>query len=211
MPETRTPPALRRPARPRPALILALLLGVPLAACQGTPPDAQAQTAGPVYVASGKGRIDIEGGVIRLAAQRDGIIARVHAEEGERVQAGQRLAELDHETARRQLALAEAELGEARAALARVEVDWRAAQREVERLRSLADNDNVSAQERDLARDRHDGALAALRVARANAAGGVQGEGEQQKKSDMASHYAKKFEDLYEVFNKRVGGGAGRK
>ena len=26
----------------------------------------------------------------------------------------------------------------------------------------------------------------------------------------MASHYAKKFEDLYEVFNKRVGGGAGR-
>ena len=167
MPETRTPPALRRPARPRPALILALLLGVPLAACQGTPPDTQAQTAGPVYVASGKGRIDIEGGVIRLAAQRDGIIARVHAEEGERVQAGQRLAELDHETARRQLALAEAELGEARAALARVEVDWRAAQREVERLRSLADNDNVSAQERALARDRHDGALAALRVARA--------------------------------------------
>ena len=48
-------------------------------------------------------------------------------------------------------------------------------------------------------------------LARANAAGGVQAEGEQQKKSDMASHYAKKFEDLYEVFNKRVGGGAGRK
>ena len=40
---------------------------------------------------------------------------------------------------------------------------------------------------------------------------GDKGEGEQQKKSDMASHYAKKFEDLYEVFNKRVGGGAGRK
>ena len=48
-------------------------------------------------------------------------------------------------------------------------------------------------------------------LARANAAGGVQSEGEQQNKSDMASHYAKKFEELYEVFNKRVGGGAGRK
>ena len=48
-------------------------------------------------------------------------------------------------------------------------------------------------------------------LARANAAGGVQGEGEQQNKSDMASHYAKKFEELYEVFNKRVGGGASRK
>lgn len=48
-------------------------------------------------------------------------------------------------------------------------------------------------------------------LARANAAGGVQGEGEQQQQSDMAIHYAEKFEQLYEIFNKRVGGGASRK
>ena len=164
MPERQSP----RPPRANLIVIAAqalLLLG--LAACNGAPPSVQARPEGPTYVASGKGRIDIEGGIIRLAAQRDGIIARVHAEEGDRVQAGQRLAELDHETARRQLLLAEAELGEARAALARLEIDWRAAQRELERLRTLADNSTVSAQERDLARDRQDVALAALREARA--------------------------------------------
>lgn len=48
-------------------------------------------------------------------------------------------------------------------------------------------------------------------LARANAAGGVQGTGEQQQQSDMAVHYAEKFEQLYEIFNKRVGGGASRK
>ena len=48
-------------------------------------------------------------------------------------------------------------------------------------------------------------------LARANAKGGIQGEQEQQQQSDMAAHYAKKFEELYEVFNKRVGGGTGRK
>ena len=164
MPERQSP----RPPRINPIVIATqalLLLG--LAACNGAPPSVQARLEGPIYVASGKGRIDIEGGIIRLAAQRDGIIARVHAEEGDRVQAGQRLAELDHETARRQLLLAEAELGEARAALARLEIDWRAAQREVALLRPLADNSTVSAQDGDLARDRQDVALAALREARA--------------------------------------------
>ena len=43
-------------------------------------------------------------------------------------------------------------------------------------------------------------------LARSSAAGGVQGEGEQKKNSDVAAHYAKKFEELYDVFNKRVGG-----
>lgn len=44
-------------------------------------------------------------------------------------------------------------------------------------------------------------------LTRANAGSGVEGEGEQQMKSDMAAHYTKKFEELYDVFNKRVGGG----
>lgn len=41
----------------------------------------------------------------------------------------------------------------------------------------------------------------------ARAGSGIEGEGEQQMNSDMAAHYAKKFEELYDVFNKRVGGG----
>ena len=37
------------------------------------------------YVAVAKGRVDIEGGVIRLAAQRDGLIQAVMVEEGDSV------------------------------------------------------------------------------------------------------------------------------
>lgn len=43
-------------------------------------------------------------------------------------------------------------------------------------------------------------------LARCNAASGVESEGEQKPKSDMSAHYTKKFEELYEVFNNRVGG-----
>lgn len=154
---------------PKRAFALALSLSVLLVACD-SPPSVEATSSGPRYVASGKGRLDIEGGVIRLAAQRDGIIARVHAEEGERVEAGQRLAELDHETARRQLHLAEAEREEARAAVTQAEIEVRAAQREAARLQSLAGNGNVSAQDRDQAADRQENARAALQAARAAAA-----------------------------------------
>ena len=151
------------------AFALALSLSVLLTACDSQP-STQTPPPGPRYVASGKGRLDIEGGVIRLAAQRDGIIARVHAEEGDRVEAGQRLAELDHETARRQLRLAEAEREEARAVVTRAEIEVRAAQREAARLQSLAGNGNVSAQDRDQAVDRQDNARAGLQAARAAAA-----------------------------------------
>lgn len=44
-------------------------------------------------------------------------------------------------------------------------------------------------------------------LARANQAGGTQTEGEQPKSTDLAAHYAKKFEELYDVFNKRLGRG----
>ena len=43
-------------------------------------------------------------------------------------------------------------------------------------------------------------------LARCNTASGVESESEQKPKSDMSAHYVKKFEELYEVFNNRVGG-----
>ena len=154
------------PTQPTLRFLAYLIAPIILSACNTPEIKDTAQTS-PSFVASGKGRLDVEGGVIRLAAQRDGIIARVHAEEGDRVEAGQRLAELDHETARRQLQLAEAELDEARAAISRAEIEWRAAQREAARLQNLAGNGNIAAQERDQAIDRQDSARVALQAARA--------------------------------------------
>lgn len=47
------------------------------------------------YLAILKGRVDLESGIVRLAASRDGIIREVLVNEGERVSKGQVLATLD--------------------------------------------------------------------------------------------------------------------
>ena len=113
-----------QPSRPwhhsRSAANQAVLIGVLnllLAACaqkHSAPPatPAPVQASGNA-LASAKGKVDIEGGVIRLAARRDGVIAEVLVEEGARVRRGQVLALLDDATARSSLSLAESELRQA--------------------------------------------------------------------------------------------------
>lgn len=110
-------------------------------------------SAGASAVASAKGRVDVEGGVIRLAARRDGVIAKVLVEEGARVKAGQVLATLDDELAQRNLALTQSEVRETEQDRKKVEVELMAAQREARRLEPLAQNETVPRQELDRARD----------------------------------------------------------
>ncbi len=104
-------------------------------------------------IASAKGRVDIEGGVIRLAARRDGVIAKVMVEEGARVKAGQVLATLDSELAQRNLTLAQREVEQAEHHHTRARIELTAADREFNRLESLMKNDAVPRQEIDRARD----------------------------------------------------------
>jgi HlyD family secretion protein len=107
----------------------------------------------PAFVASAKGRVDVEGGVIRLAAQREGVIERVLVEEGDVVRAGQVLAVLVDEQARRGAELARAEAAQARAGLGPVQARMESARREVDRLEPLAADDTVPRLELDQARD----------------------------------------------------------
>jgi HlyD family secretion protein len=148
------------------ALALCLVVG-----CGGQGSDAgagsAAATAAVTAVASGKGRVDIEGGVIRLAARRDGVIARVLVEEGARVQAGQVLATLDDELAQRNLALAQREVLQAEQDLRRGNVELAAAERELKRLEPLARVETVPRQELDRARDAHALAVVAAQASRA--------------------------------------------
>lgn len=113
-------------------------------------------------LASAKGKVDIEGGVIRLAARRDGVIAEVLVEEGARVKRGQVLALLDDATARSNLSLAEREVRQAAQEREKSAVELAAAEREVMRLEPLARNETVPQQELDRARDAQ--ALAAVAV-----------------------------------------------
>lgn len=154
------------------AALGALAALVLLSACT---PSAAVQPAAPLTVeslvdavASAKGRVDIEGGVIRLAARRDGIIADVLVEEGARVKRGQVLALLDDETARRSFALAEREVEQAELEREKSKVELAAAQREVARLGPLATHETVPRQELDRARDAQALASVALQAASAS-------------------------------------------
>lgn len=104
-------------------------------------------------VASAKGRVDVEGGVIRLAARRDGVIAQVLVEEGARVTAGQVLATLDDILAQRHLRLAQREVEQAEHLNKRARIELASADREFHRLQSLVKDDAVPREDFDRARD----------------------------------------------------------
>jgi multidrug resistance efflux pump len=116
-------------------------------------------------VASARGRVDIEGGVIRLAARREGVIGSVLVEEGSRVKAGQVLATLDTGLAQRNLALAQKEQAQTAKDVHKARVELAAAQREVQRLEPLARDETVPRQELDRALDTRALAQVALHAA----------------------------------------------
>lgn len=120
-----------------------------------------------VAVASAKGKVDIEGGVIRLAARRDGVISSVLVEEGARVKAGQTLATLDDALAQRNLSLTRSEATQAAQEIKKAEVELQASEREMKRMEYLAKDETVPRQDLDRARDTHALAGVALQAARA--------------------------------------------
>ena len=144
----------------------AVLTGSLVACGQSEPKAEPAPASRPVAMA--KGKIDVEGGVIRLAAQREGLIQDVFAEEGDRVRKGQVLAQIDSRQAALSVAQAKAELSEARARLLAAMARSDAAEREAKRLAGLGEADAVARQEADKAMDEarvQRGELAAAKAA----------------------------------------------
>jgi RND family efflux transporter MFP subunit len=131
------------------------------------PEDALASP--PARLVYAKGRIDIEGGLIRLAASRDGLVKEVAVEEGERVRAGAVLAVIDDRPARLALAVTQAELAQAQAALPGLEVRLAAAERELGRLEPLLASGLTTRADYDQARDQ----VVLLRAERAAAESAV--------------------------------------
>lgn len=84
-----------------------------------------------------RGVIDVEGGIIQIAASRDGVIREIRVEEGAEVKQGDILAVIDDRVPKAALAVAKAELGQAEAALAATRVRIAAGKREVARLEHL--------------------------------------------------------------------------
>jgi len=120
------------------------------------------------FAAVAKGRIDIEGGVINLAAQRDGIIQEVLVEEGERVQKNQILAIQDTRQAQIIVSIAKAEYEKSLADLKLLQTQYESAQRDEKRSRLVAKNGAISTQLVDDAQTKVSSLEAQISAAKAN-------------------------------------------
>lgn len=97
------------------SVLVAVLTAAVLAGCADPVDQAGAGTPASPYLAMARGQVDVEGGLIRIIAPRDGHIAEVRVEDGDEVKAGDVLAMLDQRQTKIAVGIAEANLGEAEA------------------------------------------------------------------------------------------------
>ena len=147
--------------------IAALLLVVMLLMTLNEPPADNTPAPAPPYAAVARGRVDVEGGVIQLAAQRDGVVKAVVVEEGDPVRKGQVLATLEDQQARLNVTLAENELAAAAAQVAQFHVERETTAREEKRFEDLLKDNAVARVEWERARDQAQVADARLTSAQA--------------------------------------------
>lgn len=125
-----------------PGVCIGFLIGgsAALAGCSGTTPSAGAtssSTQSP-YFAIARGRVDVQGGLARVVAQRDGVITAVDAQQGDQVKVGQELVQLDPRAAQIELQSGNAQVDQARAQLAQLQVKLEVARRRAPRIAEAA-------------------------------------------------------------------------
>lgn len=136
-----------------------------LAACGGPPADkpdaAKAQKPGASttqlvdtpYAAISAGKVDIEGGLVDIAARTAGIVQEVLVQEGDKVLKDQVLARQDDEDSRLSRDRVAAQLRQQEAQIPATEVQLTAAKREKDRLEKLISEKAISQQAYDRATD----------------------------------------------------------
>jgi HlyD family secretion protein len=131
-----------------------------LSACGARPADGEASTApgastsdalaaanvSTPYAAIAAGKVDIEGGLVDVAARAPGIIREVLVQEGDLVKAGQVLARQEDDDSRLRRNSIAAQLSQAEAQIPITEVQLNAAQREETRLQKLFAEQAISDQ-----------------------------------------------------------------
>jgi RND family efflux transporter MFP subunit len=142
------------------AAALFVALAFSLAACGGSDAseaDKQGQAAAvdanSPYAAIAAGKVDVEGGLVDIAARQPGIVREVMVQEGDEVRKDQILARLDDEEARLARGRAAASLREAQAQVEAYRTALAAAQRDEARTEQLASQNFVSPQRVESARD----------------------------------------------------------
>jgi HlyD family secretion protein len=154
-------------------LIPLFLACAALAACHKGPAKDAAAAVKPAespFAAIANGKVDVEGGIIAVAARRGGIVREVFVQEGDEVVKGQILARQEDDEARLSAARAAAQVNQARAQLASLETRVTSARRELARLEKLVDSNFVAGQRVDEQRDELRQAEAAVAAQKASIA-----------------------------------------
>ncbi len=163
----------------RPLAALPLLGALALLAGCSRPPADTAAAAPSRYVAIARGSVDVEGGLVHLAAPRDGIVAEVRVKPGDHVQANAVLVTLDTREAELAAGVAEAELDQARARAAALHGRLAGVARRAERAAQAAAAGAASGQSAEDA----DAARAELAAGIAEAEAAVAAAGEKLKQA----------------------------
>lgn len=114
------------------------------------------------YATIANGKVDVEGGVIQVAARRAGTVSDVLVQEGDIVKKGQVLARQEDEDTLLAVDSAKAAVAQAQSQMALTQVNINTAQREYDRLEKLAPSNFVAQQKLDQAQDAIDTAKATL-------------------------------------------------
>lgn len=148
-----------------PKLLLAAVALSSLAACGGPPPSASNASGAPAkpgaatstvntpYSAIAAGKVDIEGGLVDVAARAPGVVKEVFVQEGDIVKANQVLARQEDDDARLSRNRVAAQLAQTEAQIPVLEVQLTAADREEKRLARLIAQDATSQQLYEQAQD----------------------------------------------------------
>lgn len=130
------------------------------------------------WAAVARGQVDVEGGIVMIAARADGVVESVDAKQGDKVAKGQVLARLDPRAARIAVATAKAGVAQAEAQLAELKVSLQQATQQAPRLAEAARAGAATGEAAARARDavatlkaRQAAAEAALDAARQGLAG----------------------------------------
>jgi RND family efflux transporter MFP subunit len=147
-----------RPAIQVIALVAIGFVELCLSACGKGGASAQADKAAGTgspspFATIASGKVDIEGGVIEVAARRFGVIKEVLVHEGDVVRKGQILARQEDQDSILAINSARATVTQMQSQLVLTEVNLRSAQREYERLTKLASSNAIAVQQLDQARD----------------------------------------------------------
>lgn len=128
-------------------------LALALGACSSGSPPAASAAAQSQWLAVARGKVDVEGGMVLVAARADGVVESVAVKQGDAVKAGQVLARLDPRAAKISVAAAQADVAQAKAQGDELQVSLKQAEQRAPRIAAAANAGAATGEAAGQARD----------------------------------------------------------